>query len=346
VITVLEKYSGLIEAESSRLEKLQEKDKKPAGPGSGKDGDEEGDDEEDEGKLFEKDYLYKMIKLMKSGGKELNFGFGLNTNAPEASKLLLKRKGKPDMLFKMLKRTGEFSNRTLVCGTALADPENGKVLMFRVAEGDEPPQIIKLGRKFLRGDKALKFRKLKVVFAGGKTLTDDEPDTEDEEAGAGGPAAAGAQPAGGAAAGEPSAGDVAQMEDRRKQFKEARKRWVAVRDRAEQDLEVVKDGIRDHYLGDREQFPIAMKKMKELDAIMDHLSDDLRDALDAYVSTPLKQQSRLKELGGNAKQLLDKFVDYVDRDPLLAAIDQKEFADVQIKAPMEVALRDLAKTIG
>ena len=188
VITVLEKYSGLVEAESSRLEKLQEKGKKPAGPGSGKDGDEEGDDEEDEGKLFEKDYLYKMIKLMKSGGKELNFGFGLNTNAPESSKLLLKRKGKPEMLFKMLKRTGEFSNRTLVCGTALADPENGKVLMFRVAEGDEPPQIIKLGRKFLRGDKSLKFRKLKVIFAGGKTLEDTEPDTEDQEVAAGGDA--------------------------------------------------------------------------------------------------------------------------------------------------------------
>ena len=179
LITVLEKFSGLIKIETRRLAEAQANLKKGA---ADQGGDEEGEeDEEDEGKLFEKDYLYKMLKLIKSSGKELNFGFGLNTSTPEASQLLLKRKGKPEMLYKALKRTGTYSNRCLTCGTALADPEDGKVLVFRVEEGEEPPQIIKLGRRYLRGDKSLKFRKLKVIFAGGKTLVDDEPDEEDGE---------------------------------------------------------------------------------------------------------------------------------------------------------------------
>jgi hypothetical protein len=174
LLSVLDKFEGLIKGEMERLDDALSK----LSEGPSKDADE--DDEEDEGKLFEKDFLYKMIKILRSSGKPLNFGFGLNTSSPESSQLLLKRKGKPEMLFKALKKTGNYSNRTLVCGTALADPDDAKVLVLRVEEGDEPPQILKLGRKFLRGDKTLKFRKMKVVI-NGKTLVDNDPDDEGEQ---------------------------------------------------------------------------------------------------------------------------------------------------------------------
>jgi hypothetical protein len=174
LLSVLDKFEGLIKDEMERLDEALSK----LSEGPSKDGDDE--DEEDEGKLFEKDFLYKMIKILRSSGKPLNFGFGLNTSSPESSQLLLKRKGKPEMLFKALKKTGNYSNRTLVCGTALADPDDAKVLVLRVEEGDEPPQILKLGRKFLRGDKTLKFRKMKVVI-NGKTLVDNDPDDEGEQ---------------------------------------------------------------------------------------------------------------------------------------------------------------------
>ena len=178
-ITVLEKYSDLVKSETKRLGEAKAKLKK-----AGEEDGEGGEEEEDENKLFEKDYLYKMIKVLKSGGKELRFGFGLNTQAPESSKLVLARKGKPDKLFKLLKRTGEYSNRTLTYGFAAPDAEQKKTLVFRLEESaGEPPQIIKLGRRFLRNDKSLYFRKLKVVIPGGKTFEDTEPDTEDTEGG-------------------------------------------------------------------------------------------------------------------------------------------------------------------
>jgi hypothetical protein len=123
-----------------------------------------------------------MIKLLKSAGKELRFAFGLDTNSPEASKLVLKRKGKPEQLFKILKKSGEFTSRVLTYGIAVADPNDGKTLVFRLADGaNEPPQIIKAGRAFLRADKGLRFRKLKLVLPGGRTVEDNEPDTEDRE---------------------------------------------------------------------------------------------------------------------------------------------------------------------
>jgi len=170
-IAVLKKYDELIKSEKKRLQAAREALDTAA--------DEEDDDAEDEDKLFDKDYLYKMLKLMRSSGKELRFGFGLNSNTPEASKLLLKRKGKPELLFKALKKTGEFSNRLLTYGYASPDPSDGKTLVFRLEQGaGEPPQIIKLGRRYLRSDKQLRFRKLKVVLPGGQTLEDTEPDTE------------------------------------------------------------------------------------------------------------------------------------------------------------------------
>jgi hypothetical protein len=214
-------------------------------------------------------------------------------------------------------------------------------LVFKLAESaGEPPQIQKLGRQFLRSDKNLKFRKLKLILPGGQTLEDNEPDPE--EGGAAPQAASAQAPGAGATGGD---GATAVQENLRKEFKEARKRWVAVRKKADQDIELVKNGVRDYYLTDPVQFPIAMKKIKELDEIMDNLNDDLRDALDAYVSTPLKQQDRLRERAASASKTLDNFANYVIKSPLLAAIDAKEFADVQIKAPIMAAMRDLARTI-
>jgi hypothetical protein len=82
----------------------------------------------------------------------------------------------------MLKKSGDYSNRLITCGMAKPDPQNGKVLIFQLTESaGEPPQILKLGRRFLRSDNNLKFRKLKLVLPGGREFEDQEPDPEDGE---------------------------------------------------------------------------------------------------------------------------------------------------------------------
>ena len=168
LIGVLGKYGAVVKEESSRLEKLKKQIAKETD--DNENGDD--DDEADDNKLFDKDQLYKMVKLLKNGGKQLKFSFGLNTKSPESSRLVLNRKGKPERLFKALKKTGEFNNRTMTYGVAYADPADANTLVLRLESGaNEPPRIAELGREFLRSDHGLKFRKISIVSADSSAAT-------------------------------------------------------------------------------------------------------------------------------------------------------------------------------
>src|SRR3989304_520439 len=108
VIAVLEKYEDLIAEESQRLEEAK------AALAQSADGEQE--DEEEKGGLKE-EYLARMIKKLRSGD-QLNFCFGLDKSTPEDSRLVLCNKRDPERLKKILKGTGEFSNRLMKVGNA------------------------------------------------------------------------------------------------------------------------------------------------------------------------------------------------------------------------------------
>lgn len=169
----LQDLKKLVDSEATRLKKLQKELQSDEGAA----GEEESDD-----KIFEKDYLHKLIKLIKSGNKELNFAFGLDMNAPEACDLLLHRKKGPEMLFKILKKTKKFPNRLLTYGTAKMDPEDKQTLTFQLAPNANipPNKIVRIGRKMFQQDKKLRFKKLKVVAANGQTLEDAGPEEPTE----------------------------------------------------------------------------------------------------------------------------------------------------------------------
>jgi hypothetical protein len=143
----------------------------------------------------------------------------------------------------------------------------------------------------------------------------------------------------------PTPEEIVELEDKRREFKRARAAWVGVKTKAEEDLEKVKDGAREAYLADAKQFPKIVKGCKEIDDILDNLDDQLRDTLDQYASTPLKNQSKLHALAAKATEILDGYMTYVDSNPVMKAIDTKEFADVAIFAPIKKALADLRKAL-
>jgi hypothetical protein len=136
------------------------------------------------------------------------------------------------------------------------------------------------------------------------------------------------------------------VEDRRRELKKARAAWVAVKTKAEADLEKVKHGAQREYLADADQYPKVVQGCKSIDDILDHLDDDLRDTLDQYVSTPVKNQSKLVSLAANANEILDRYLTFVANNSLMKAIDMKEFADVTIHAPVMKALKDLKKSLA
>src|SRR5262249_2981329 len=143
----------------------------------------------------------------------------------------------------------------------------------------------------------------------------------------------------------PAEQKVEELEDRRREFKKARAAWVAVKLKAEQDLEKVKDGLRMAYLADKDQYPKVVAGCKEIDAILDSLDDELRDTLDQYASTPIRNQPKLHQLAETANTVLDRYMKYVANNALMKAIDMKEFADVTVHAPVMKALGTLRKTL-
>ena len=101
------------------------------------------------------------------------------------------------------------------------------------------------------------------------------------------------------------------LEDRRREFKRARAQWVAVKQRAEEDLEKVKAGARMTYMADAAQFPKIVAGCKAIDTILDNLDDELRDTLDRYASTPVRAQDKLATLAATAIEVLDRYHRYV-----------------------------------
>jgi hypothetical protein len=136
------------------------------------------------------------------------------------------------------------------------------------------------------------------------------------------------------------------LEDRRREFKRARAQWVAVKQRAEEDLEKVKAGARMSYMADAAQFPKIVAGCKAIDTILDNLDDELRDTLDRYASTPVRAQAKLATLAATAVEVLDRYQRYVAGNAVMRAIDEKEFADVTVHAPVVKALRDLRKALA
>jgi hypothetical protein len=305
VITVLQKFSTLIADETSRLEKLSEQ----AGDDAGADGE---DEEETDDKIFELDYLYKMLKLLKSTGKELNFGFGLDTKNPEASKLVLTRKGKPDRLFKALKGTGLFSNRLITYGKAVPDAQDGKVLVFKLAESaGEPPQVLKLGRRFLRADKGLKFRKLKLIMPGGQAFLDTDPDPEDE------------QPAAG-----PGAADLA---PRLRSAAAAEEIWRRAQENVADQIEQLRSELNafddPQVKGLHERLGIMLERYPILSF------DTLAQSTDAAAFE--------RSLAGT-RQGIAEWTSLLKGDPALVAIDENPFVQTNVVAVYSDALRSIA----
>lgn len=136
------------------------------------------------------------------------------------------------------------------------------------------------------------------------------------------------------------------LDDRRREFKRARAQWVTVKQRAEEDLEKVKAGARMTYMADAAQFPKIVAGCKAIDTILDNLDDELRDTLDRYASTPVRAQDKLATLAATAVEVLDRYHHYVAGNAVMRAIDEKEFADVTVHAPVMKALGDLRKALA
>jgi hypothetical protein len=300
--------------------------------------DEQEEEETPEDKLF--DPVFQISILKRAIKKPLVFAFAIGSK-PEQSLLAVNARGNPKNLMR-LARTRSGSPKGC-CGQAQAAEDDPKTLILSL-DGPLVGGLARSVRKYFQANKIRLFRKIRVLVDGQEAESDVAEEELPPEA------AAAAAPASKAApAEEPSAPltekQLQVLDDRRQEFKRARAAWVNVKTKAEMDLEKVKDGAHELYAADAQQFPKIVRGCKEIDTILDNLDDELRDTLDQYASTPLKNQAKLHALAATANEVLDRYRKYVEGNAVLKAIDMKEFADVTMHAPIMKALNDLRKAL-
>jgi hypothetical protein len=333
-------------AETEAKAAAQAKAKEDAKAGN-EENEEEGEEETPADKLF--DPAFQLSTLRRALRAPIVFAFAIGSK-PEQSLLAVHVRGNP----KALLRIARTRSRAMkgCCGQAQAAEDDPKTLILSL-DGPLIGGLARLVRKYFQFNKITIFRKIRVVVDGKEAESDTSEEAAPSEAQAAAPAAtpaAAPKAKAGPALEEPSVPlteeQIQKLDDRRQEFKKARAAWVAVKNKAEMDLEKVKDGARTLYAADAAQFPKIVKGCKDIDAILDNLDDALRDTLDRYASTPLKQQAKLHELADNAKEILDGYRSYVENNAVMKAIDQKEFADVTIHGPIMKALNDLRKALN
>jgi hypothetical protein len=285
--------------------------------------------EEDEEEEEESDYHVKLLAVFQKlkGAKDLAYQFMVCDAKPHCAVMIAKRitsKHKEELT----RITG--SKRFLKLGTCRV--ENGKLTF----EMEEPPSG--LARKIQNSIKNFTGKKL-AIRVGTESAEDEEekPGSEEQKQ----------KPAEAEAPSKPpTEKEVEVLEERRRDFKKARAAWVAVKTKAEADLEKVKEGARMAYMADAKQFPKIVQGCKDIDEILDNLDDELRDTLDQYASTPVRNQAKLLNLADTAIEILDRYRKYVANNSIMKAIDMKEFANVTIHAPVVKALGDLRKALS
>jgi hypothetical protein len=347
----------------------------------------ESEGEEDEGedgdinKLLNKDkfpIFVKKAKSASSGGDGPGCCFCFHMKDASKCELVFDMPAKIQSRYTKLKarlpkEDPDFKKRNIVKGFAYRDD---KFLVIECEAGEEPPEVPGMDKKLRGWAKSHKkdiapMKKVRMSIPGMEAIVIDVPEEDDAAEGqttrasastaapaADGDAALAAAEAQGTRASVPPKApptpngapvDAAAMEDRRKEFRKARQAWQSAKEKAVQDLETVKDCIRDYYLDDPEMFKVASSKLKQLDTIMDNLGDDLRDILDKYVSTPKSKQAVLQQLASEASATVNRFLDYVGKDALLNAVDNEQemgVADIKVREPLQNALKKLVSTLG
>jgi hypothetical protein len=308
----------------------------------------EEEEETPDAKLTDPAYLSKTIK--KAVRIPLLFAFAMGSK-PEGCALALHVRGNPRKLLQLATtRSGALKG---CFGRAQAAEDDPRTLTLSL-EGPLVSGLVRAMRKYFQLHGISQFRKIRVLVDGQEAETETAEDEMPPDAARGSASAASAPPpaasAAAPAAEPPSAPltpkQVEVLDDRRREFKKARAAWVAVKNQAEMDLEKVKDGARTMYMADAKQFPKIDQGCKDIDSILDNLDDELRDTLDQYASTPLRNQARLQKLAATATEILDRYRTYVAGNAVMKAIDMKEFANVTIHAPVLKALNDLRKALS
>jgi hypothetical protein len=125
----------------------------------------------------------------------------------------------------------------------------------------------------------------------------------------------------------------------------ARIEWGGIRTMALQDIKRLQTALKDEFQDDAEQLPQLTDCLKKLDSLLTDFNEELDNQLDAVLNA--KDEGQRRSLAQTAKATMARFVQLVDKDPVVKALDGNEMIpDMQVAAPMRAKLQEIATALG
>jgi hypothetical protein len=114
--------------------------------------------------------------------------------------------------------------------------------------------------------------------------------------------------------------------------------WESAQKKVRSELQKLEAAILKDF-AQEPKFPVIKDSLKKLEEVLGGFDERLRDKLDEAMSAP---PAELPNLHKEALEILDEYMDYVDTDGLIDAIDSNPFVPVSVREPLEKTLNDIA----
>jgi hypothetical protein len=124
----------------------------------------------------------------------------------------------------------------------------------------------------------------------------------------------------------------------------ARLEWNDVRLKAMKELERFKQILQDEYRDQPKQQAALSAAMKRLDATNGKLTEELGTQLDEVLNADMTQRPQTVTA---AKNVLARFVKFIESDDLMSVIDGNEYApDMLVAAPLQGKLKEIEAALA
>jgi hypothetical protein len=125
----------------------------------------------------------------------------------------------------------------------------------------------------------------------------------------------------------------------------ARVEWIATRTRALGDMQRLKAAIQTEFKNDPQQQAQLAAAIARLDAIFEQLNEDLGNQLDDVLNE--KDPVRRQELAAVATGTMNRFLEYVASDEIMAELDSNEVVpEIQIAGLVRNRLKEIEAALG
>ena len=143
----------------------------------------------------------------------------------------------------------------------------------------------------------------------------------------------------------PEAPDPAYTKAKAK-FAAARGTWIKVKDQAVNNIHAIRDAMVAEFKSVPELKENLARGVNELDAVAAKFNDDLKRKFDEFTADPPPAVEARDRIKGETLALIGAYRQEIEGNSIYEDLDQREFAQVLVKAPLLKALSGMAKDLA